>query len=340
MMKHSKLLYFSLILCSLAISACKDDDDKQSLKFQGRMVIDGDIPSYVNPGDALTLSTHGLKPNAKDDSNPHIFYSYLVSPLMTKRDTSEQFKYTFPDTLCTTILSVYGSSIGYTSASTEYEIVIVKPGESVTGIEFDPEGGTFTDKRDSRLYHYTSIAGTDWMSQNMAYCGCGKAFKSTKESGYDAMTDIFGMYYSWNEAQKVCPEGWRLPTEGDWAALCNSLTDVVPEPYSTYKGISGKFMANARLNGERLWAYFPNTKIEPEATYINLLPTGFANISGGDYLFDNTQSYAAFWLADESGAEKAWCRYTANNSDSADIIATALYKSDVAMPVRCVRDSE
>lgn len=340
-MRHSILTYLCIGICIICLSSCKKkDNDTKSMSFQGHMEIEGDIPSFVNPGDVLKISTSGLRASYSDTEVPNIRYSYRVSPQQSKRDTCDTFNYVFPDELGTSTLSIYGFALGYTTVTLEYTIKTVSPTESLTGQDFDPEGKTFTDVRDSRKYHYTSIAGLDWMSQNLAYCGYGKAYKSTKDSGYDAMTDIYGMYYTWDEAMKACPEGWRLPTEDDWTAMCQTVSDDTLTPYATYSGIAGKLMSNARLNGDKLWEYFTIMNINPTATFFNALPCGFANIAGDYYLFDSTDSYASFWTASEFDEEQAWCRYIANNGDYADILAQPLYKKDVAMPIRCVRNSE
>ena len=99
-------------------------------------------------------------------------------------------------------------------------------------------------------------------------------------------------------------------------------------------------MDNGYLNSERLWIYYTVNKPEPEASYMNLLPTGYASKSDDIYTFDNTLGFAAYWTSTEADSQRAYCRYLYNNEKNADVQAHPLYKEFFATPVRCVRDAE
>lgn len=339
-MNFNRTIIAALALAALTFVSCKKDDEKTSYTFQGNIEIKELVPSYVQGGDVIKMTPYGAQKDPSDPDTPTIKYSFYAQPFMNKRDTTDVWVYTVPDSLCTIKLSIYASATGYYSLSSDYVIKIVDPEQSLTDVTYNTDGGTFTDPRDSREYPYTTIAGKDWMEKNMAYCGYGKAFMSTKDSGYDAMTDIFGMYYTWEEAQKVCPEGWRLPSDQDWTEMCQTLTETPLTSLETFPGIAGKLMSNARLNNDRLWSYYPITKPDPAASYMNLLPVGYANISGEDYYFESSLSSAAYWTSTEVDSDKAYCRYLHNNAKNADVQAHPLYKEFVATTVRCIRDAQ
>ena len=339
-MNFNRTIIAILAICALSLASCKKDDEKDAYNFLGNIEMEEYVPSYVLPGDVIKLTPYGAKKATADPDNPVIKYSFYAQPFMTKRDTTDVWTYTIPDSLCTMRLSIYASAEGYYSLSSDYSIVIVDPARSLTDVSYNTEGGIFIDPRDSREYPYTSIAGKDWMEKNLAYCGFGKAFMSVKDSGYDAMTDIFGMYYTWDEAQQACPEGWRLPSDQDWTDMCQTLTDTPLTSLETFPGIASKLMSNARLNDDRLWTYFTITKPDPTASYMNLLPVGFANKSGDTYYFESSLSSAAYWTSTEFDSDRAYVRYLYNNAKNADVQAHPLYKDFVATTVRCIRDSE
>ncbi len=58
----------------------------------------------------------------------------------------------------------------------------------------------FTDSRDNKRYRVKDIGdGTVWFLDNLTY--------NSKK------------LYTWDEAMKACPSGWRLPTHSEWSAL-------------------------------------------------------------------------------------------------------------------------
>ena len=339
-MSFNRTIIAVLAFCALAFASCKKDEDTTSFTFQGNIEIEEYIPSYVTPGQVIKMTPSGVTKDPTDEGNPVIKYSFYARPFMTKRDTTDVWTFTVPDSLCTITLSVYASAEGYISLTSESKMVIIDPARSLSNLDFDLSGGVFTDPRDSRQYPYTSIAGKDWMEKNLAYCEFGKAYMSTEDYGYDAMTDIFGMYYTWEEANRACPDGWRLPSDQDWTDMCQTLTDTPLTTLQTFPGIGNKLMSNARLNDERLWTYYTVSKPDPTASHINLLPVGFANISEDTYYFESSLSSAAHWTSTEADSEKAFVRYFYNNSKNADVQAQPLYKEFVATTVRCIRDSE
>lgn len=82
------------------------------------------------------------------------------------------------------------------------------------------ESGPYVDPRDSQQYESVEVAGQVWMARNMN-------FKT--ESGSWCYNDqeenceTYGRLYTWHAAQKACPEGWRLPSDADWAQLDKAL---------------------------------------------------------------------------------------------------------------------
>jgi len=76
---------------------------------------------------------------------------------------------------------------------------------------------TFFTDPDGKNYPTVVVGSLLWMAANLDYC--------TPEgtSGYYAddpiNQDQYGRYYTWEDASKNIPEGWRLPTAADWQDL-------------------------------------------------------------------------------------------------------------------------
>lgn len=86
--------------------------------------------------------------------------------------------------------------------------------------------GTFTDERDGQVYNWVRYGNLEWMAQNFAYTD-----NSTDVTIYLDYFDHegnpsstkslakYGRLYSFGAAVRLCPEGWRLPTDADWQNL-------------------------------------------------------------------------------------------------------------------------
>lgn len=72
-----------------------------------------------------------------------------------------------------------------------------------------------TDNRDRIKYTTVDINGVRWMAENLNYsldsCKSCVVVAGLPKSG--------GLFYSWEEAVKACPSGWRLPTRSEWQGL-------------------------------------------------------------------------------------------------------------------------
>lgn len=346
-MTHNRFfsaIAFSLIL--LAAFSCKKDEETTEYDY-----LDGSptfsLPAYVQPGETFVLHPKEVSRPSDDESTDGVGYYWSVDPIQTTKDTvrtetdastvSADFTLTIPDTLCTITVTCGAFADGYYSATAEVSSIIVKPyGEdrSLQGITYPGKSKVITDSRDAKEYAYTTVAGRDWFIDNLRYEGAGKPFFESS-----AMTDIFGLFYTWEEAVKVCPTGWRLPSNADFLALHNSLTgEKSTDANTTFYGKMGDCMADAYLNDIKLWEFWPAVSVTNK-TGLAMLPVGYATINeDGDYRYYGSTSYYACWTSDEANGEKAYYRYV--YADKPDMLMGTGYKKNFATPVRCVRDSE
>ena len=92
---------------------------------------------------------------------------------------------------------------------------------------FTQEEGTMTDSRDNREYKTIKLlirmeAGITkkrvWLAENLDYASDNASCYKDEP----AFCEAFGRLYPWLDAVSVCPEGWHLPAEKDWAEVIDS----------------------------------------------------------------------------------------------------------------------
>lgn len=94
--------------------------------------------------------------------------------------------------------------------------------------------GEFRDERDGNTYGWVRIGDLEWMTSNLKYYETapyyecyydlfGQSYPQSVKSYYrvdfEADYEEYGNFYTWEEAGRVAPEGWRLPTDADWKNL-------------------------------------------------------------------------------------------------------------------------
>lgn len=330
-MDIKKYILPALAVAALCVlSSCKKD------KTETYSYLTGDpefsLPVYGVAGDTFSFKVGGV--TADDGSN--VGYYWYASPVQTARDTSDTYTITLPDTLCTVSIHCVAFADGYYSNTVSHDITIVKPGRengSISGLDAGGEKDfIFKDPRDGREYLCTTLGDTDWFRENLSY---GKA--GAPLANCEATSEVFGRFYTWQEAVVSCPEGWRLSSLDDWADAASVVLGQRPGPQDRYYSAAGAFMGNLSFNGKKMWEYWPDVKITDQLG-LSVIPLGFASRMESTTEFRSMYDYAAFWTADEKDGEQAFYRYFFD--ESPDLFIGSSSKGSFAANVRCVRDHE
>ena len=337
---------------ALAAASCKDDDEVEYNYLDGSLLFD--LPEFITPGETLTLTPRGL--THPDDEE--IGYYWKITPTMTKYDTTRFLNgldasgkpsdgtlvHKFSDTLQTYTVNCFGYAEGYSASTKSNYTTVVSPGpeKSITGTgisETDP----FIEAN-GHVYYYTTIGKLDWFRMDLAYTKSGLPFRNS-----EAMDGVFGRYYSYEDAMTACPEGWRLPTDADWAALAAEF-DSSDKDASTYvhqniPGVAPKLLADVYFNGYKMWEYWPSLGKITNESRIGMISTGYANFGeqdkNGKYPtaeFVGEYEYATYWTADKVEGQDnvayfryVYCKYP-------DVMIGKADTKTFGAAVRCVRD--
>ncbi|HSQ42601.1 MAG TPA: FISUMP domain-containing protein, partial [Fibrobacteraceae bacterium] len=212
--------------------------------------------------------------------------------------------------------------------------------------------GSFTDTRDGQSYKYTTIGEQTWMAQNLNYSGdttnatrsyavgwCYGVGAADSSDHSDSTTcNTYGRLYRWTDAmaldssyldsswdssdtldhQGLCPSGWHIPTETEWAVL-NDYADENNGADSTgtsLKAVSSLWTTNT---GSDLWGF-------------SALPASYRDIT---VWYDDLGAATYFWSATEYSATLTRVRYLKNDRTA---FYTSLSTKYSGFSLRCLQN--
>lgn len=330
-----------LALAAFAFAGCKDKNEDTKEYLEGYLTLT--MPTYVAQGYTKQFKIDTLA-TVKAPDGSGVGY-YFQNPVTAKNDTvllvNGSYAPGHPDGIYTfsvgnktgdghLSLVAFGSS-DYYNRSAKAEYAVVNPAMdgtgSLTGFNRSEQEYQFTDSRDGRKYWCKDFAGTIWMTQNLGWRGRGVPFCNS-----EVMADVLGQYYTWEDAQNACPDGWRLPTDADVKALAAGF-GATGDENDGICGVAGAFMADLYFNGSALWPYWPNMKITNAAS-MYMIPTGYAVSGDGRYKFGKMSSYSIIWTGSEMNGKGVY-RYIYEDQD---VLMLGLGSKDsFAAPVRCIK---
>jgi uncharacterized protein (TIGR02145 family) len=174
----------------------------------------------------------------------------------------------------------------------------------------EEEEDFFTDTRDGKVYKYVQIGDQIWMAQNLAYRPSNGNYWAYDNSSSNVET--YGYLYDWQTAKNVCPTGWHLPSEAEWAQLTNF---VGSNPGTKLKAISG-------------WSSGNGT----DDFGFSALPVGARYYDGN---FGLIGYFGYWWSSTEYDTNRAWHRAMSRYDSN---VLMDYYGKSWGFSVRCLRD--
>ena len=323
-------------LAFAAVSCGDDDDETTTYPTLGGVTFA--CPVYAAPGESVTFTPSDVE----HPDGGEVQYAWKVTPTMTESCTTKVFTHQFSDTLKTYTVSCYAFAEGYTGSSATKDVVVVKGGidGSLTETEILASDRKITV--DGMDYYYQTIGGLDWFRNNLASGPGGTPYVNE-----NVMSDVFGRFYSYNEAVTACPEGWRLPSEEDWMSLAASVGFEPSGKYAVFEDVASKLLVNASFNLSPILEYWPVVGDVTNSSKLSFIPFGYANLGSrneeGRYpqaAFFGRWEYAAVWTADKAEGDDgmAYCRYLL--ADQPDMLIGQYDVDSFGASVRCVRDAQ
>ncbi|MDR2732838.1 MAG: hypothetical protein LBB36_06430 [Fibromonadaceae bacterium] len=179
----------------------------------------------------------------------------------------------------------------------------------------DGIGGTLTYQ--NQTYRTVQIGSQNWMAENLNYNAngsmCGNGFSLT--SANTATCDTYGRLYDWNTAIAVCPDGWHLPNDAEWATLTKFVGD---KSAHKLKATSG-WDSYGGSNGTDVCGFAA-------------LPGGYGI---GDQFYGFTFDLGLWWSATASNSDSAAFRSITNVYD---LMSGARGDKTDLLSVRCLQN--
>ncbi len=199
---------------------------------------------------------------------------------------------------------------------------------------YDATNNTLTDLRDGQVYKTVTIGTQVWMAQNLNYlpkdtvgtfwagrsvCGGGEyqSFEEGDCSEYGRLYEKhINAYDGFN--QKICPEGWNVPTKKQWDLLISS--------------VGGESVAGSALKSNEK-SYWSDDNLLNEYKF-SAIPSGYFSELVG-FNRRHKEPLAVFTV-------HSLTSYEGNGidiSDTTDKIKYTVYGSTFSMAIRCIKEN-
>lgn len=155
---------------------------------------------------------------------------------------------------------------------------------------------------------------------------------------YIGFIDYNSCLYNWFavESGKLCPKGWRVPSDEDWTVFENYL---IAQGYNYDGSTSGNKLAKSLAHilawNNSKYVGTPGNADYPEkrnATGFSALPIGFRSYQTGKLILPGYRYY--WWSSSDSDSDSSFGRYLSHSSVD---LKTAAIDKRMGIGVRCVK---
>ncbi|MDR2585784.1 MAG: hypothetical protein LBC84_06155 [Prevotellaceae bacterium] len=318
-------LLISLLLCItiLGTNACKKKDDSTG-EYKYIYGLQHDVPNYLTKSGVYTFSAFGIT-----SPEEGITYTWVAEGFTPDTCLSQSATFVAPEKTGSYLVYVVASHDDYTSSTVTQTVTVLDDSFFTCFSGIAPGDDSIIDSRDNQTYYTRVYDQLEWFVQNLNWEGAGNPYLNENALGVP-----YGRLYTWTEATSdACPDGWRVPTNDDWADLATYINDGTPVSFiDNWTGIANPLCAYAKLNDVYVWPYSPRNLKSNTAGW-NALPGGNSTNNGNNY--SNYGNYGFWWSADQADETNAYYRYIHYDSNQFPYHATD--KESFGASVRCVR---
>lgn len=308
-----------LLFTVLFLAGCEKNDETTTLPSLAGIGITDPKP-FVRVGEELAFKLDISDMYTTDNTDPGAlgaiwaFNNGARDTLSRDLSASNPTYYVHPDTLGTfwvnaTVFALNGK---YYNGSISTSFQVIDPDIAITGL---PEGQP-EEIIGNVSCPVTKVEGLTWMATNLFQTSSGRDYRDC-----EVVSEIFGRYYTWEEAQTACPDGWRLPTASEFDEKLGES--------------AGEWMADVKFMNAEMWAYWPQVSIS-NVFLFNALPTGYIDLTTAKEVF-GYQEYACWWTSDDDGDLGVY-RYIF--VEEPVVKKGKGSKTSLALNVRCVKETD
>lgn len=200
------------------------------------------------------------------------------------------------------------------------------------------EGTPYVMDVDGNIYNTEQIGSQCWMKENLrtTHYRNGVDISSgmwwyNNDVGYKYK---YGALYTWNvvnNGNKLCPEGWHVPSDAEWIALTNYVPTLDGQKLKSCRQQNSPLGGNCYTSTHPRWN--SNSHYGDDEYGFAALPAGYRDTSGS---FNRLGQRAYFWSSTQSSSTNAWSRYLYYDSD--DVNRYGSHHKDYGFSVRCLKD--
>jgi len=174
------------------------------------------------------------------------------------------------------------------------------------------EDNTLVDHRDQQKYRTAKFGNQLWMIQNLN-------FNAPDSYCYNNQIDnctTAGRFYSFEVAKNICPNGWKLPTDGDWKSLEKSLG-----------------MSETRIEAFREWRETANFEEDLESLQIQFAGIGDHTPNG----FRSKNAIVRYWSSSDGPTNSQYGIFRMFIPSKSSVYYDQIPKKNLCC-VRCIKE--
>jgi uncharacterized protein (TIGR02145 family) len=221
-------------------------------------------------------------------------------------------------------------------------------------VSFTTSSVTTVSDIDGNVYNTITLCDQVWMTENLRtthYQNGDPIVTGLNNSEWSAASfgaysvygddpsnvDKWGLLYNWyavNDDRNICPEGWHVPTNEEWAILAACLTAAGYGFEGSGDDIAKAMAAIFGWNESSIAGTPGNDMNSNNSSGFTALPAGFRNYTG---MYESAGFIGFWWAADESvnNTGEALVRFLQNTYD---MFGNNAYNKKKALSIRCLKD--